>query len=324
MCLLATQPEGTVFDDDFLSGVYMLNSDGIGVMYAENNSLHIRRLVPKTEKEFIDFFRENIDNRKCAWHARMRTHGDIDLTNCHPYQVISGDEGYPLYLAHNGVLFTGNKADPSKSDTWHYIQDFLRPMLLKNPEFFLTEAFEDMVASHIGTGNKFVLMDAFGNITTVNEQAGVIHQGAWLSNTYAWDTTGTKYASYRSKSKGYAWPPINYGFPGSSFFDDEDESVPHSKSKQHKPSPTEEALAEMDDRLDFCCELFDLIREQKLDADISWDAADAYYTRGGAVLAWSVIEVIKINGYTGEELENEIVGKTVIQHADLTLEAKAA
>ena len=213
MCLLVSQPATSKFTDEFISGVYRLNSDGLGVMYAEDNSLFIKRCVPNNEKEFFDFFKENIEGRDCAWHARMKTHGDIDMLNCHPYQVLSAEDGYPLYLAHNGILHTGNEADKKRSDTYHYIQDYLRPMLLKNPEFFLTDAFEDLVSAHIGHGNKFVLMDAYGNRVTVNQKQGVQHQGAWLSNTYAWETEGTEHEAKRFFG--------GYGGRKSSYWDDD-------------------------------------------------------------------------------------------------------
>jgi hypothetical protein len=259
MCLLVSQPASTVFTEDFLQGVYAYNSDGIGVMFANENGLNILRCVPKTEADFIKFFRENIEGRDCAWHARMRTHGDINLDNCHPYQVISADEGYPLYLAHNGVLATGNSKDTKKSDTWHYIQDYLRPMLLSNPQFFLTPAFEDMVSSHIGSGNKFILMDAFGNSVTINEQVGVIHEGAWLSNTYAWDTTGTRHErkAFKSSFRGYYNYSSDDAFPGLTSLVEQEKEV------------VEEDYTLIDEGIDFACELFEAAAEAGLDL-VTW------------------------------------------------------
>ena len=200
MCLLVTQPEGVSFSEEFLRGVYDYNSDGIGMMYADNNSLWHAKFVPNTFEQYLTFYKEHIEGRKCAWHSRLQTHGKTDLANAHPYEVISADEGYPLYLCHNGILPTGNKADITKSDTWHFIQNFLRPMLLKNPEFFMDPAFEVLIGDFIGRNNKFVLLDAYGNQVTINEDEFVEYNGAKLSNTYAWDTTGTEY-DYKSTWK---------------------------------------------------------------------------------------------------------------------------
>lgn len=190
MCLLINKPANTTFSKNFYEGVFKKNEDGLGVMYAENGRVVVKKILPKTFEDVEAFIRDEVDGRECSLHFRMQTHGDVDLTNCHPYQVISADEGYELWLMHNGVLHTDNKKDQTKSDTWHYINDYLRPMLLANPTFFLTEAFKEVVGAHIGSGNKFVLMDYMGNVVTVNKDEGVEYEGAWLSNTYAWDSAG--------------------------------------------------------------------------------------------------------------------------------------
>ena len=226
MCLLISQPEGTVFDDAFLQGVYKKNGDGIGVMYIDNNKLHIRKALPQTFEDMKTFYNEHVAGRKCAVHWRMKTHGHIDLNNCHPYEVLTEEEGYPLWLMHNGVLATGNSKDVSMSDTWHYIQDFLRPMLLKNPEFFLTDAFKTIIGAHIGTGNKFALLDAFGNVVVVNERSGVTYNNAWLSNTYAWDTTGTEH-DYTRRHVYYGGGSLTNS---RSAFDDDDDVYPYYKT----------------------------------------------------------------------------------------------
>ena len=324
MCLLVSQPANSKFDDDFIKGVYNLNSDGIGVMYAENGTINILKFVPKTEKDFVNFFRTNIEGRDCAWHARMRTHGDIDLENCHPYQVLSQEDGYPLYLAHNGVLSTGNAKDTTKSDTWHYIRDYLRPMLLKNPEFFMTEAFKSIVGSHIGSGNKFILMDAYGNQVTINRHVGVFHEGAWLSNTYAWDTTGTKhetrrYSSYSNYSKstalssygGYSGVYGNYDAYEDEDFDALNE--PKGQKAWPKESPLDrlaeaQADEEYNDAVDFACELFEVAHVAGFNLDtVSWDFAEDYFFYAGSQLAWGLVEAVQLGGYTEAELLAELL-----------------
>lgn len=202
MCLLVNQPAGTKFDDAFLKGVYDRNSDGLGVMYSKDSLLHYAKIVPNTFEDFKHFYKEHIEGHDCAWHARMKTHGDIDLTNCHPYWVLTEDDGYPIMLMHNGVLSTGNVKDRSKSDTWHFINDYLRPMLLSNPTWFTSDEFAKMVSSFIGYGNKFSLMDAYGNLVTLNKSAGTTHEGAWLSNTYAWDAPRPTWNFNKGKTPG--------------------------------------------------------------------------------------------------------------------------
>ena len=191
MCLLITQNSNApALTNEWLEDFYDYNSDGVGVMRSDDGSLVIEKILPKTAKDFVKFYREHIEGRACAFHLRMRTHGATDLENCHPYEVLnSKDHGVDLWLMHNGILHTDNKADTTKSDTWHYIRDYLRPMLAKNPDFAFTEAFNELISEHIGESNKFVLMDNDGRMTTINKDAGVYWGGLWLSNTYAWSAS---------------------------------------------------------------------------------------------------------------------------------------
>jgi hypothetical protein len=92
---------------------------------------------------------------------------------------------------HNGILSTGNKANEKLSDTWHYINDYLKPMLAGNPDFAFHPAFKALVSDHIGGSNKFVLMDNEGRSVVINESAGVYWGGLWLSNTYAWSASSS-------------------------------------------------------------------------------------------------------------------------------------
>lgn len=188
MCLLITQTQHSpALSREWLADFYDYNSDGVGVMYAQDGALIVEKILPVSADDFVQFYQNHIAGKNCAFHLRMRTHGDTDLANCHPYEVLNQqDHGVSLWLMHNGILSTGNKADTSKSDTWHYIKDYLRPMLANNPDYAFSPAFADIVGSHIGASNKFVLMDNHGRQAVVNQTSGVYWAGLWLSNTYAW------------------------------------------------------------------------------------------------------------------------------------------
>jgi len=191
MCLLITQNSTSpVLSNEWLTDFHSSNSDGVGVMYAKDGQLIIEKILPKSAQDFIEFYHSHIKGKNCAYHLRMKTHGHIDLENCHPYEVLNhAQHGIDLWLMHNGILSTGNKADISKSDTWHYIRDFLRPMLIDNPDFAFHPSFNEIVGSHIGSSNKFVLMDNLGRQSVINQSSGVFWAGLWLSNTYAWSAS---------------------------------------------------------------------------------------------------------------------------------------
>lgn len=193
MCLLVNQSKfSPPLSDAWLSDFYSYNEDGVGVMYSENGILIIEKALPKDADSFIKFYRKHILGRDCAFHLRMKTHGSIDLENCHPYEVLNRREhGADLWLMHNGILATGNSADVTKSDTWHYIRDIIRPMLENNALFYKHPAFAEIVGTHIGKSNKFVLMDQDGFRVTINESEGVYWGGLWLSNEYAWSASAS-------------------------------------------------------------------------------------------------------------------------------------
>jgi len=225
MCLLVNQQSTSpILSDEWLSDFYSYNSDGVGVMYANNGELIVKKLLPKSADEFIAFYREFISGKNCSFHLRMRTHGDIDLDNCHPYPILNRlEHGIDLWLMHNGILSTGNKADESKSDTWHYINDYLKPMISANPDFAFHPSFAEIVGDHIGSSNKFILMDNEGRQTIINQSAGVYWAGLWLSNTYAWSASdsaskheikGLKKQKKQAKEKPvkYSYKPYSYNY----------------------------------------------------------------------------------------------------------------
>jgi hypothetical protein len=141
----------------------------------------------------------------------MKTHGDIDLENCHPYKVT--DE---IWMAHNGILSMGNPVDKSKSDTWHFIKFMLRPALEANPMLIFDLDYQQYLEEMIGGSNKFAFMHSSGESVVINYDAGVEHEGAWLSNTYAWSSHlhghGVKYKSGGNKYYSGSWGISDYGY----------------------------------------------------------------------------------------------------------------
>lgn len=224
MCLLISKPANVTFNEEMLRDFYSRNQDGFGVMYSQDNKLHYAKALGSVG-DWLKFYAKYAHLEAC-FHLRMQTHGDIDLTNCHPYSVF-GFEGEevesPLLLMHNGILMTGNAKDATKSDTWHYIRDYLRPMLKANVDFAFTPEFGKLIGKHIGEGNRFALMDASGRLQIVNKSTGVEYMGAWFSNTYAWSASkyikdlwgGSYHNGYRSAydddDRYGAWQDRTYG-----------------------------------------------------------------------------------------------------------------
>jgi len=209
MCLLITQKATSpLLDDEQIADFYWYNSDGIGVMYSDGEKLHIKKALPKDSAQAIDFWRENVDGKDCAIHLRMRTHGDVSLENCHPYEVLPG-----LWLMHNGVLQIGNEGDKTKSDTWHYIERYLRPLLNGSVDLAFDPAFIEIISDHIGISNKFVMMDWSGRVAHFNYELGVEWNERWMSNRYAWTQPGEKRFARHQYRSSYL-DKFDYGWEG--------------------------------------------------------------------------------------------------------------
>jgi hypothetical protein len=189
MCLLFHKPADVTFNDSQLADMWASNRDGFGVMYAKDNTLFIDKAVGGV-KDWIEFFRK-YESEEACFHLRMRTHGDIDLENTHPYIVwgFTKEESgkkTPVAMMHNGVLSTGNKADTTKSDTWHFIRNYIKPLSENDQAVIFKPQFRLLVEDFIGSSNKFAIMDCYGNLQIMNKDAGIEWNGVWFSNTYAW------------------------------------------------------------------------------------------------------------------------------------------
>lgn len=205
MCLIVHKPANVTITREFADDVYTKNPDGFGIIYHEiegNQSyVKIQKLIGNRENVWA-LLQEHAD-KELLIHWRMRTHGDIDLENCHPYVLVGKADGdVPSFMMHNGILSHGNAADTSKSDTWHYIRNTLRPLLSSAPDLLKSQAFRKLVERDIGGSNKFAIMDAYGEVTILNRHSGIEWEGMWLSNTYAW-------SAYKFGAVKYT-PPTTY------------------------------------------------------------------------------------------------------------------
>lgn len=184
MCLLFSGTSSAIraaFLDTpgMVADVYAHNQDGLGFMYATASGLKVVKKLPKSAadvRKMIEALPK--DEREVAGHFRMRTHGDIDKANCHPYAI--GETG--AYLMHNGILDTGNKADTSKSDTWHFAKNYLATL---DADVLHNEQYRRLLGEFIGP-NRFVIATPDGRMSWVNAHQGVEAAGVVFSNTYAW------------------------------------------------------------------------------------------------------------------------------------------
>jgi hypothetical protein len=213
MCLIITgqssKVRSTLLDTHgLLSDIFTSNPDGIGFMYGSAKGLKVTKTLPKNLGDANAFIqRLPNDDREIAIHFRWTTHGKTDMLNCHPYDVIPGF----IAMMHNGVLHTGNAADKAKSDTWHFINDYLHSAVSASPDLVYDAGFVAMLEEFIGN-NRFVFMNGEGRMQHVNFDQGIEHDDLWFSNTYAWSPSRLipSYKSATLKSYSYTGGYGNY------------------------------------------------------------------------------------------------------------------
>lgn len=251
MCLITVSTAARIRKEMLTNGgmiesIFHYNSDGLGAMYRNKRGLRVVKILPRDIKDCIDFFASMPnDDRALAVHWRMKTHGAVNLANCHPYDVVPGR----LAMMHNGVLATGNAADPTRSDTWHFIQDYLADACAQAPGIVHTGGFQEMCGEFINN-NRFVFMDDSGKVSIVNKDQGTVHDGIWFANEYAWEPSSF-IPGYRSKVKWYS------GFSGLSH-DDDDSWAAYYRSRNGSAAPASTQLTHYSDKFD-ANELIDFV-----------------------------------------------------------------
>lgn len=209
MCLLTTGSSKAIRTQllntpGLIEDVYASNSDGLGAMYVTaKGQIKVIKVLPKSAEDAKAVIAAlPNDNRELALHWRMRTHGHINVDQVHPYRINDAS-----WLMHNGILATGNKADETKSDTWHFAKDYLAHM---PPDALHSEGVLNMLADYIGN-NRFAILSVDGRLSVVNREQGIEHDGVWYSNTYAWspellipDYSRKTFAGFGGRYRGFA------------------------------------------------------------------------------------------------------------------------
>lgn len=178
MCLIIHKPAGVAIAPELLEAALSLNDEGFGVMgFEPDNSLLLKRASHISLEKLRLFEREHRD-AEYVLHLRKRTKGDSGEHNTHPFKVTRS-----LYLMHNGTVQVPIRI-AGRSDTWHLVQDILRPLAQRRPGVLLDNAFIRLVEMALTPDNKIALMDyAERRIVILNQHHGAEFEGLWISNT---------------------------------------------------------------------------------------------------------------------------------------------
>jgi predicted glutamine amidotransferase len=176
MCIIAVKPEKIQFTKQQCKIMWRANPHGAGLMYATGKRVEIVKGL-MTFDDFWSAYNEAGPLRKMVIHFRIKTHGDVNPENTHPFWVVKNK----FALVHNGVIRPLiNETSAMESDTAVFArklgENYADPMYaLTSP--FIRETFE----SYIGY-SKVVFMNAKGETTILNEKMGTWHKNVWYSN----------------------------------------------------------------------------------------------------------------------------------------------
>lgn len=193
MCIAIYKPEDKVLSLATLKECYTSNPDGAGFMYAENKKLHIEKGFFSFQS-FYDAFKKH-ETKQAVIHFRIKTHGKIDTTNCHPFAVNNA-----IGFVHNGII--SGFGDANHSDTIGFNQSILQPLVSKWGNLALfQDPIIDLIEGRIGY-SKLVFLDRHGNHKIMNEHKGSWDDGVWYSND--------SYKPYVAPVTTYDWKDSKY------------------------------------------------------------------------------------------------------------------
>lgn len=179
MCVIAFAPSPAALPSrEQLSRACESNPDGFGWAVIVGSEIVTHRSMSAVEA--IDSYLDTVVGATgpSLFHARIASHGTVDIDNCHPF-LVGGDSD--VVLAHNGILDIVPGPFDGRSDTAIFA-DYVLPYagietLDSNPD-----AWEQW----IGVRNKIVILSTSPRLAhsayLLNEASGGWDDGVWWSN----------------------------------------------------------------------------------------------------------------------------------------------
>jgi predicted glutamine amidotransferase len=185
MCIVIHKPANKNIRRHIYEGSYRNNPHGAGFAYVKNNELVIEKGFFKL-RDVVDKLMEH-ESDEMIVHFRVASPGMvINEENCHPFRVDSKSFPHMSFaIVHNGRLPWRNTQ--THSDTYQFVNQFLKGILDHNPFLFDHWQYCDMLKDYIGAGNKIAVMrhdseSKTTNVYIINEDKGTKMKGCWFSN----------------------------------------------------------------------------------------------------------------------------------------------
>lgn len=182
MCVAIVAPMGHRVQNLKLYAGWTRNKDGAGFAYVDNGKVVISKgymTYNAFEKAYSAAYAQFGETSAFLVHMRIRSAGDLNAANTHPFPVAGGA------LIHNGTLFqpTGDKIGPSNdrwSDTRGFASELHDKLTLENARL-AKESLEKL----IGNYNKIAMLYDSGDYVILNETGGEWVEDIWYSNSWS-------------------------------------------------------------------------------------------------------------------------------------------
>jgi glutamine amidotransferase len=194
MCLALYKPAKAKLNQDEMRTAFKANPDGAGFAYYDPalKRVIIQRGYFTFNELWADLTPIMADNCPLILHYRWATHGDVNVENCHPFELHDGA------LIHNGIISgmgtsvykSANKyytppagktcadmeCSDDRSDTREFVEDYLAGMGVSD-----LRSAKKLIEHTIGY-SKLVTIHNDGSVIIFNEDSGHWRNGVWYSN----------------------------------------------------------------------------------------------------------------------------------------------
>lgn len=155
------------------------NPDGAGFCIEIDGQL----IIHKGYFSFKTFYEAYLpyENLKALIHFRIKTHGNLDKENCHPFFVNEN-----VAFIHNGIISAvPNHKD--KSDTIMFNEHYIQPIVTTFGENALSSPqINSLFGKYIGASKLVFMIKGQEDFIFVNKSMGNLSkEGIWFSN-YSW------------------------------------------------------------------------------------------------------------------------------------------
>lgn len=193
MCIAIVTKPNTIISDEHLLQSYTSNPDGCGLAWIGHGG---RLKTYKTldferfKKAYADICEKYPESSKLI-HFRVKTHGEVDINNCHPFVI---DQHHAFI--HNGTIsMTAPPLNSKFSDTFMFNHHILKNISANIPDW-MNQKWVQVMLSKMIDHSKIAVLRADNTVLIVNE-----HKGHWNTENDTWYSNDT-YKQTRVKYYG--------------------------------------------------------------------------------------------------------------------------